>query len=96
MNAREEAWQKDIEAVRSDLAQLRADLSAMGKTLKDIVGEPGSQALDRAREATRKARGGGERAAETATHAIAERPFLSIAGTFAISLLLGVLLGRQR
>jgi ElaB/YqjD/DUF883 family membrane-anchored ribosome-binding protein len=96
MNAREEAWQKDIEAVRSDLAQLRTDLSAMGKTVKDIVGEPGSQALDRAREATRKAREGAERAAETATHAIEERPFLSIAGTFVMGLLLGVLLGRKR
>jgi ElaB/YqjD/DUF883 family membrane-anchored ribosome-binding protein len=96
MNAREEAWQKDIEAARSDLAQLRTDLSAMGKTVKDIVGEPGPEALDRAREAARKAREQAERAAETATHAIGERPFLSIAGTFIIGLLLGVLLGRQR
>ena len=68
----------------------------MGKTVKDIVGEPGSQALERARETTRMARERAERAAETATHAIEERPFLSIAGAFIIGLLLGVLLGRQR
>ena len=69
MNSREEAWQKDVEAVRSDLAPLRTDLSVMGETVKDIVGEPGSQALERARETTRMARERAERAAETATHA---------------------------
>ena len=79
---------EDIAAVRSELAQLRSNLSDMGKTLKNIVGEPGPEALDRAREAARKARERAERAAETATHAIGERPFLSIAGTFIIGLLL--------
>ena len=96
MDVRDEVPVKDVEALRLEMQQLRADFSAMSRTLKDIAGDVGSDAYARVRERAGKAKAQAERAAETVTHGIEERPFTSVLVAFAVGVVLGVLFGRPR
>ena len=96
MNAHEELGSTDMEALRQELAQLRTDFSVMTKTLKGLAGDARSEAYARVRDGADKARVQAERAADTVSHSIEERPFTSILVAFAVGLLMGVLFGRQR
>ena len=96
MNARDEVASKDVEALRQEMAQLRTDFSTMTKTLKDIAGDAGTEAYARMRERAGKARVQAEKAADQVTQSIEERPFTSVLVAFALGLLMGVLVGRQR
>ena len=50
MSAREEQKEKDTESLRVEIAQLRSDLSAMGRTIKDRASDVGSTAYERVKE----------------------------------------------
>lgn len=96
MDGREDLASKDVEALRQEMARLRADFGAMTKTLKDIAGEAGLEAYARVRDRAGKARLQAEKAADQVTQSIEERPFTSVLLAFALGLLMGVLFGRQR
>jgi ElaB/YqjD/DUF883 family membrane-anchored ribosome-binding protein len=96
MNAREDVANKDIEALRVEMQQMRNDFSSMARTIKDIAGDAGTDAYARMREGAEKARERAEHAAETVTHSIEDRPFTSVLVAFAIGLLMGLVFGRAR
>jgi ElaB/YqjD/DUF883 family membrane-anchored ribosome-binding protein len=96
MNARDDVTNKDMEALRHEMAQLRNDFSAMTRTLKDLAGDAGSEAYARMQEGAEQARQRAERAANQVSHSIEERPFTSVLVAFAVGLLMGILFGRQR
>lgn len=87
---------KDVETLRTEMQQLRSDFSAMTKTLKEMANGVGNEAYSRLRENAGKARERAGEAADTVTHSIEERPFTSVLVSFAIGLVLGLLVGRQR
>lgn len=96
MNTREEQREKDIESLRLEMSQLRSDLSAMGRTLKDLASDIGSTAYGRVKESADKAKDQAQRAADTVTQQIGERPLTSVLVSFVVGLLLGVLFSRPR
>lgn len=96
MNARDEATAKDMEALRLEMQQLRTDFSAMGKTLRDMAGNVGTDAYARMRDGAEKAKVRAEHAADTVTQSIEERPLTSVVVAFALGLVMGVVFGRQR
>jgi ElaB/YqjD/DUF883 family membrane-anchored ribosome-binding protein len=87
---------KDTEALRRDLEQLRNDFAAMGKTVRGLAGEVGSETYARVRDRADKARVQAEKAADTVVQTIEDRPLVSIMGAFVVGLILGLLFGRQR
>jgi ElaB/YqjD/DUF883 family membrane-anchored ribosome-binding protein len=87
---------KDTEALRRDLEQLRNDFAAMGRTVKGLAGEVGSETYARVRDRADKAREQAEKAADTVAHTIENRPLASILIAFVVGLILGMLFGRQR
>jgi ElaB/YqjD/DUF883 family membrane-anchored ribosome-binding protein len=91
-----EAASKDMEALRAELEKLRTDFSSMGKAVKDLANDMGSNAYAKMHDASDRARVRAERAAETVTETIGERPLTSVLTAFVLGLLLGVLFGRQR
>ena len=91
MSAREEQKENDIESLRVEIAQLRSDLSAMGRTIKDRASDVGSTAYERVKESTGKAKDQAQRAAASVSHQIEERPLISVLVSFVIGLLLGVI-----
>jgi ElaB/YqjD/DUF883 family membrane-anchored ribosome-binding protein len=87
---------KDTEALRRDLEQLRNDFAAMGRTVKGLAGEVGSETYARVRDRADKARAQAGKAADTVAQTIEDRPLASILVAFAVGLILGILFGRQR
>jgi ElaB/YqjD/DUF883 family membrane-anchored ribosome-binding protein len=97
MNAPNEAVStKDVEALRSDLEQLRNDFAAMGRTVKALASEVGSETYARVRERADQARAQAEKAAGVVTQTIEDRPLVSILSVFVVGLIVGFLFGRQR
>jgi ElaB/YqjD/DUF883 family membrane-anchored ribosome-binding protein len=95
MTVRDEVAQKDIDALRAELGQLRKDLSAMAGTLKGIAGDVGADAYQRVRTTAEQARQRAERAAEDVSSTIEERPLMSVVIAFVVGLLLGAVFGRR-
>ena len=99
--------QVDLEAVRSDIAQLKQDLrllmddmGAVAKNrahrAKERVGEAMHEFKDRAGEAAQAAKEKGRVAAEKAEETITDHPFASVGIAFGVGLLLGAVLTSRR
>ena len=84
MSAREEQKQKDTESLRVEIAQLRSDLSAMGRTIKDRASDVGSTTYEQVKEWTGKAKNQAQRAAASVTHQIEQRPLINVLASFVI------------
>lgn len=80
--------QREVDRLRADLRQLRADLAGVGI---DGVRTARAGFQETARAAAAK----GKVAAEIAEKQIASHPFLSIATCFAVGLLLGMRMNRR-
>jgi ElaB/YqjD/DUF883 family membrane-anchored ribosome-binding protein len=80
--------QREVDRLRADLRQLRADISGIGA---DGVRAARAGVQESARIAAAK----GKAAAEVAEKQIAAHPFLSVASCFAIGMLLGMRLTRR-
>ena len=96
MNLRDDATAKDTEALRQELERLREDFAQMGKTMKSLANDVGSDAMARMRDASEQAKLRAGQAADTVTHTIEERPLVSLLSAFIVGLILGILFGRQR
>lgn len=89
------AAQADIETLRKELDQLRSDVTALTRTLKDIASDQGSAAYESVRRSAQRAQ---EQAAQTAGavgQEIGERPFTSVLSAFSLGLLIGMLFSRR-
>ncbi|MBK8174584.1 MAG: DUF883 family protein [Rhodospirillales bacterium] len=95
MSVLDDTKTKDMEAVRAEMEKLRADFASMGRTLKELAADVGTDAYARVREGTDKARQRAGVAAESVTHTIEDRPLTSVLTAFGVGLLLGVLFGRR-
>lgn len=95
MTVRDEATQKDIEALHAELGQLRKDMASMAGTLRDMASDFGASAYQRVRASASEARHRAERAAEEVSSTIEERPLTSLLVAFVVGLLLGTLFGRR-
>lgn len=93
MNVREA--DKDLDALRAEMAQLRKDLASMAGTVKGMASEVGADAYQRVRATADEARHRAERAAEDVSQTIEERPLMSVLVAFVVGLLLGALFGRR-
>lgn len=90
------ASNKNVDALRSDLEQLRTDFAAMGRTVKDLATEVGSETYARVRDRGDQARAQAKKAAGVVAETIEERPLVSVLSVFVLGMLIGFLFGRQR
>lgn len=81
--------QREIDRLRTDLRQLRADLAGVGS---DGVRTARAGLQETARAAAAR----GKMAAEIAEKQITTHPFLAVAGCFAVGLLLGLRMSNRR
>lgn len=90
------ASNKNVDALRSDLEQLRTDFATMGRTVKDLATEVGSETYARVRDRGDQARAQAKKAAGVVAETIEERPLVSVLSVFVLGMLIGFLFGRQR
>ena len=83
------------ETLREEVRQLRADMAAIAKTLKDIGAEGGSKVYDRVREQASRVKGEAEQAASTVGRQIEERPLTAVLTAFILGAILGALISRR-
>ena len=89
------AAEKEYETLRTEMEQLRSDISAISKTLQDIVGTEGAAGYERIRKSAERVQSQARRTAEAVSDHIEERPLTSLTGAFVLGLLLGILFGRR-
>lgn len=85
---------KDVEELKREFADLKADMSKLTETIRNLYDDSTSEGRDRAREAFQRSR---ERARESVgafEEEIGERPLTSIATAFGIGFIIGKLLDR--
>lgn len=97
---------REMETLRDDMGKLRADISAVAETLKDL----GKSRVDDAKASLsglvdslkeellrgwEGARERGKKSVETVEHQIEQRPFISVLAAFGVGVLLGKLLDRR-
>ena len=85
----------DIESLRAEMEQLRADLAKVGETLNTIVSGRAEAAYERVRGATEKAAAQASHAAESVGNEISTRPFTSVATAFLVGAMIGMMASRR-
>lgn len=73
----------EVQGLKNDVSHLRSDLGSLASTVRGLLAERGSAIYATARER-------GVRAEQSAERAIAQRPMASIAGVFAVGVILGM------
>lgn len=84
----------ETEALKKDVEQLRADLTALTESMKQRTNERTHARMDRARGQMRTAAQEGERYARQVCKEIEARPFVSILAGIGLGVLLGRLFSR--
>ncbi len=92
---RESKTERDIDALKEDLAKLRADLGALTDHLREVAGAEGARAYERIRQGAERTQARAKEATTAASHQIEERPLTSVLVAFAVGLLSGLLLSRR-
>jgi ElaB/YqjD/DUF883 family membrane-anchored ribosome-binding protein len=94
-----EELNKELNQVKSDIAELREDMAELLRTMKDAGMAQGQEAYDRAYERARQA---GESVKDKANEAYAslgkeveERPLTSVLTAFATGLVVGIVMDRR-
>jgi ElaB/YqjD/DUF883 family membrane-anchored ribosome-binding protein len=91
---------KELDQLKSDIADLRDDVASLVKTLKDAGIEQGREAYNRAYERARHARDSVREQADEAYSAIGreveEHPLTSVLAAFGTGFVVGMLLDRRR
>ena len=86
------ATEKDIENLKSQIEDLRSDLSGIADAIKKLSGDAADDGVERIRRATRQTR---EKARDTLgslEDEIEDRPLISVAAAFGLGFVLGKLL----
>lgn len=83
------------ETLRKELDQLRSDITALTRTLKEIASDQGSAAYEKVRRSAQSAKDEAVHAAGAVGHEISERPFTSVLSAFSAGLLIGMLFSRR-
>ena len=83
------------EVLREEIRQLRADMTAIAGSLKNLGAESGAEVYERLRESAAKVKGEAEHAATAVGRQIEEKPLIAIFTAFILGAILGALLGRR-
>lgn len=100
------SYKQEMEAVKTDLAQLREDVGSLTQALKDATAARASEVGDDARQRMQAAadnisaryddmRVRGEQAVEPMTREIQERPLTSVLTAFGVGFIVGKLLEKR-
>ena len=85
----------DLEALRSDIGKMRADLTRLSETLQDLLLHGGSDAVDKLRESTEWVKSEAKRTGQSLTREIEERPITAAIIAFIAGMVLGALFNRR-
>jgi len=98
MNERvlDSATEGDIQALRAELKNLRADFSKVTELLKDSARNRGAEAADKLRASAERGWSEAKSTAQTVLEEMEERPLGTAAAVFVAGVLFGVLLGGRR
>ena len=86
----------DVQALRAELKNLRADFSKVTELLKDTARNRGAEAADRLRATAERGWSEAKGTAQTVLEEMEERPLATVAGVFVAGVLFGLLLGSRR
>ncbi|MFO1127848.1 MAG: hypothetical protein U1E66_05350 [Rhodospirillales bacterium] len=89
MDTAEDIVQRNAEALRTEVGQLRKELSAMAAKVKHLVGEKGDDAYSRVQATAASAREKAEQASQGASRVIEDRPLVSVVAAFFIGVVVG-------
>lgn len=87
---------QDVEKLRTEVTQLRADMHSITETLKGIAAERTEKGYRQAREGVDHARDQARQAGKAVEHQIEDKPFSSVLLTFVIGLITGLLVQSRR
>lgn len=88
--------QDDLEKLRAEMAQLRADLGRIGQTLQTLVKDGGADAVGKAKETAEKFRDEIAGKTQRIAQEIEQRPLTSAVTAFGLGFLLGLVLHGRR
>lgn len=86
--------EKEMNQIKSDIAELRKDFAALTSTLKTEAGDKARRGYQRAREAGEEAQDYARAGAREVESHIEERPFTSVLSAFGIGFIIGKLMDR--
>jgi len=86
----------DIQALRAEMTQLRADFSRLTETLREIVRHGGSEAATKAQEAGERVWQAAKGNVHSLSQEIEDKPFASAMAAFSIGVVLGTLFSSRR
>lgn len=86
----------DIQALRAELKNLRADFSKVTEILKDTARNRGAEAADRLRATAERGWSDAKSTAQNVMEEMEERPLATVAAVFVAGVLFGLLLGGRR
>ena len=90
------AADSDIEALRAELRNLRADFTKITEILKDSARNRGADAADRIRQTAERGWSEAKSTAQNVIDEMEERPLGSAMVVFAAGMLFGLLIGGRR
>lgn len=85
----------NVEALRAEMRQLRADMTAIATTLKALGTEGGTAAYEQVRQSAEHVLSEAEGAASAVARKVEERPLTTVLGAFVVGLILGALFSRR-
>lgn len=86
----------DIQALQTEIKQLRADFAGLGETVRDLVRHGGEEAKAKARESGDKVWQEAKHHAQNISSEIEERPVTSALAAFGVGMILGILFSGRR
>jgi ElaB/YqjD/DUF883 family membrane-anchored ribosome-binding protein len=95
-NTMSEATDSDVQALRNELRNLRADFSKISEILKDTARQRGSEAADKIRETAERGWSEAKNTAQTVIDEMEERPLGTAMIVFVAGMLFGLLVGGRR
>ncbi|HUZ72175.1 MAG TPA: hypothetical protein VMU87_04260 [Stellaceae bacterium] len=85
----------DLETLRGDIGQMRADITKLTETLQALVRHGGSEAMEKLRETGARVKGEATRTGQSLAHEIEERPVAAAVAAFVAGMVLGALFSRR-
>lgn len=86
--------EKDVEELKSEFSELKADMAKLADTLKKLYGDSADQGRERVKAAADRTGAQAREAAGAFEAEIGERPLTSVAVAFSIGFVLGKLFDR--
>lgn len=86
----------DIQALRAEIKELRADLGSLTETLRDLVRHGGAEATAKVRESGEKLWDEAKKRASGLAEEIEDKPVTAAVTAFSVGVLLGMIFSGRR